>query len=310
MNRKLRENIIDPLWGWFKRLVLPGFDRVPFYDVITFFFRGFKKGALVTRASSIAFNFMLALLPTTFFVFTLIPFIPIQNLQAELILLFESIVPENAYHLIESTIIDVITRKSGVVLIVMFLASAIMSSNGIHALIHAFVVSDHQFETRSWVAQRRVSFSLLLIVVFLIALSGVVLIFGNNLLQVLVERDIIRSAWLKYLVISLKWIIIVAILFLTISSLYYLAPSRKAKFRFFSAGATLATILFIITSLGFSAYVNNFDNYNKLYGSMGTILVILLWLYLNSLSLLIGFELNASIKTANIKQRSILNEED
>lgn len=310
MNRKLKENIIDPLLEWLKKLVLPGFDRVPFYDVISFFFRGFKKGALVTRASSIAFNLMLALLPTTFFVFTLIPFIPIQNLQSELIYLFENIVPENAYHLIESTIIDVITRKSGFVLIVMFLASAVMSSNGIHALIHAFVVSDHQFETRSWVAQRRVSFSLLLIIVFLIAISGIVLIFGNNFIQILVEREIIKSDWVKYLVITLKWLIIIAILFLTISSLYYLAPSRKAKFRFFSAGATLATILFIITSLGFSAYVNNFNNYNKLYGSMGTILVILLWLYLNSISLLIGFELNASIKTANIKQRSILNEED
>ncbi len=310
MNRKVKENIVDPLLSWLKKLVLPGFDRVPFYDVITFFFRGFKKGALVTRASSIAYNLMLALLPTTFFVFTLIPFIPIPNFQNEIINLFENIVPENAYHLFESTIIDVITRKSGFFLITMFLASAVMSSNGIHALIHAFVVSDHQFETRTWVAQRRVSFSLLLIVVFLIALSGVLLIFGRDLLQILVDKEIITSTWLKYLVIGLKWIIIIGILFLAISSLYYLAPSRKAKFRFFSAGATLATILFIITSLGFSAYVNNFDNYNKLYGSMGTILVILLWLYLNSISLLIGFELNASIKTANINQRSILNEED
>ena len=84
----------------------------------------------------------------------------------------------------------------------------------------------------------------------------------------------------------MKWILIIASLFLAISFLYYLAPSRKAKFRFFSAGATLATLLFIATSMGFSAYVNNFDNYNKLYGSMGTILVILLWLYLNSISLL------------------------
>jgi membrane protein len=309
MNKVTRENIIDSFLNWLKKLVLPGFDRVPFYDVITFFFRGFKKGALVTRASSIAFNLMLALLPTTFFIFTLIPFIPIPNFQIELIRLFENIVPGNAYKLFESTIIDVITKKSGVFLGVMFLASAVMSSNGIHALIHAFVVSDHQFETRSWVAQRRVSFSLLMIVVFLIALSGILLIFGSDLLQILVDKEIIRSTWLKYLVHILKWIIIIGILFLAISSLYYLAPSRKAKFRFFSAGATLATILFIITSLGFSAYVNNFDNYNKLYGSMGTILVILLWLYLNSLSLLIGFELNASIKTANINQRSILNDD-
>lgn len=305
---RLTKDILRPFTGWIKKLVLPGFDRVPIYYVISFFLRGFKKGALVTRASSIAFNLMLALLPSSFFLFTLIPFIPIPNFQTELIRLFENIVPENAYILVESTIIDVITTKSGVFLVIMFFASAIMSSNGIHALIHAFVVSDHQFETRSWVAQRRVSFSLLLIVVFLIALSALLLIFGRDLVQILVDRHILRTNWVFYIIMVMKWILIIASLFLAISFLYYLAPSRKAKFRFFSAGATLATILFIATSLGFSAYVNNFDNYNKLYGSMGTILVILLWLYLNSISLLIGFELNASIKTANISKENELAE--
>ena len=307
MNRVIREKLFEPFIAWVKRLVLPGFDRVPIYDVVSFFIGGFKKGSLVTRASSIAFNLMLALLPSTFFLFTLIPFIPIPGFQNELIRLFENIMPENAYMLLESTIIDVITRKSGVFLVIMFFASAVMSSNGIHALIHSFVVSDHQFETRSWVAQRRVSFSLLLIVVFLIAISALMLIFSRGLVDLLVEKEIVKTSWVYYIIMILKWILIIGSLFLAISFLYYLAPSRKARFRFFSAGSTLATILFILTSLGFSAYVNNFDNYNKLYGSMGTILVILLWLYLNSISLLIGFELNASIKTANINQKSILN---
>ncbi len=308
MNDRIRNQILEPLVAWIKRLVLPGFDRIPIYDVITFFFQGFKKGALVTRASSIAFNLMLALVPTTFFIFTLIPFIPINNFQDQLIRLFENIVPENVYSLIKTTIEDVITVKRGVFLAIMFLASAIMSSNGIHALIHAFIVSDHEFETRSWVAQRRVSFVLLMIVVFLIALSALLLIFGTNIVRELVDKHVLRTNWVYYIIMGMKWILIVGSLFLTISSLYYLAPARKAKFRFFSAGATLATILFIATSLGFSAYVNNFDNYNKLYGSMGTILVILLWLYLNSISLLIGFELNASIKTANLNHKSILHD--
>lgn len=291
-----------------KNLVLPGFDRVPIYDVIVFFIRGFKKGALVTRASSIAFNLLIALFPATFFLFTLIPFIPIPNFQSELIRLFENILPENAYIFLESTIIDVITTKSGGFLVIMFFASAIMSTNGIHALIHAFIVSDHQFETRSWVAQRRVSFSLLMIIVFMIALSAVLLIFGRISVQKLVDKSILETNWVYYILMTLKWIVIIALLFMAISFLYYLAPSRKAKFRFMSAGSTLATILFILTSLGFSAYVNNFDNYNKLYGSMGTVLVILLWLYLNSITLLIGFELNASIKTAN--SRHIINHEE
>ncbi len=283
-----------------KNLVLPGFDRVPMYDVIVFFIRGFRKGALVTRASSIAFNLLLSLVPATFLLFTLIPYIPITGIQEEIILLLESIMPERAYTLLEQGIRDAITNRSNVFLIIMFLASAIMSTNGIHALINAFVVSDHKFETRSWIAQRKIAFFLFFIIGLLITVSTILLLFGRSVVEKLVENNIIESGIVYYVLQTTKWIAIIGLLFLAISFLYYLAPSRKAKFRFISAGSSLATLLFIFTSLGFSAYVNNFDQYNRLYGSMGTILVILLWLYLNSITLLIGFELNASIKTANI----------
>ncbi|MBN1388329.1 MAG: YihY/virulence factor BrkB family protein [Bacteroidales bacterium] len=283
-----------------KDLVLPGFDRVPIYDVIVFFVRGFKKGALVTRASSIAFNLLLSLVPATFLLFTLIPYIPVTGFQEEVILLFESIMPERAYSLLEQTIRDAVTNRSNIFLIIMILASAIMSTNGIHALINAFVVSDHKFETRSWIAQRKIAFFLFFIIGLLITVSAILLIFGRSAVEKLVENSIIESGIVFYILQISKWLVIISFLFLAISFLYYLAPSRKAKFRFISAGSSLATLLFIATSLGFSAYVNNFDQYNKLYGSMGTILVILLWLYLNSITLLIGFELNASIKTANI----------
>lgn len=304
MNTLFQSHFPDNVVERFKSMVLPGFDRVPIYDVFLFFLRGFRKGALVTRASSIAFNLLLALLPSSFFLFSLIPFIPIPNFQSELLRLFESIIPEKAFLFLESALLDMITNKRGLFLLVMFLASAIMSSNGIHAIIHAFVVSDHQFETRSWVAQRRVSFSLLIIVVFMIAVAAAILIFGRIAIQKLVDNSLIETNLVYYLFMAAKWIVIIIILFIAISFLYYLAPARKARFRFISAGSTLATMLFILTSLGFSAYVNNFDNYNKLYGSMGTILVILLWLYLNSITILIGFELNASIRSANINNRN------
>jgi membrane protein len=283
-----------------KNLVLPGFDRVPIYDVIVFFVRGFKKGALVTRASSIAFNLLLSLVPAIFILFTLVPYIPVTGFQDEVILLLESIMPERAYSLLEQSIRDAVTNRSHIFLLIMFVASAIMSTNGIHALINAFVVSDHQFETRSWIAQRKIAFFLFFIIGLLITVSVILLIFGRSTVERLVENNIIESELVYYILQVTKWLVIIGFLFLAISFLYYLAPSRKAKFRFISAGSSLATLLFISTSLGFSAYVNNFDQYNKLYGSMGTILVILLWLYLNSITLLIGFELNASIKTANI----------
>ena len=293
---KIGEYILQRL----KNLVLPGFDKVPMYDVIVFFIRGFRKGALVTRASSIAFNLLLSLVPASFLLFTLIPYVPVPGFQEQVISLFESITPERAYTLMEQSIRDAVTIRSNIFLIIMIVASAIMSTNGIHALINAFVVSDHKFETRSWVAQRKISFFLFFMIGLLITLSAILLIFGRSAVEKLVDKDIIESSIVFYLLQITKWLVIIALLFTAISFLYYLAPSRKAKFRFISAGSSLATLLFIATSLGFSAYVNNFDQYNRLYGSMGTILVILLWLYLNSITLLIGFELNASIKSANI----------
>ena len=282
----------------FRKIVLPGFEGATLNNVLTFVAKGFGKGVLVTRASSIAFNLLMALLPASIFLFTLIPFIPIPNFQQELIKLFESIIPSEAYSFLGTTIVDVITRKSGGLLIFMFIATIIFSTNGIHALIHAFVVSAHTFQTRTWVAQRRISVVLLLIVVIMIVTAGFLLIFGKMAITRLVELHIVEKSLVFYLIMTLKWIVIILLMFLAISFLYWLAPAKKYDFRFISPGSILATALFILTSLGFSAYVNNFGQYNKLYGSIGTLIVILVWLYLNSIALLIGFELNVSIKAA------------
>lgn len=281
-----------------KSLVLPGFEGVSISNVITFVIKGFSKGALVTRASSIAFNLLIALLPASIFLITLIPFIPIKNFHQELIRLFESIIPADAYDFLRSTIIDVITRKSGGLLIFMFLATILFSTNGIHALIHAFVVSAHNFRSRTWFDQRKISIILLVIIDTLFITAGFLLIFGKIGLNRLVALHIVEKRMVLYLIMTLKWIVIIMLILLAISFLYWLAPAKKSDFRFISPGSILATILFVLTSLGFSAYVNNWGQYNKLYGSIGTLMVILVWLYLNSIALLIGFELNMSIKAA------------
>ena len=284
--------------GKFSNLVLPGFDGIPISHVIRFVIKGFSKGVLVTRASSIAFNLLMALLPASIFLFTLIPFIPIPNFQQELIELFESILPVNAFTFLETTIIDIVTNKSGGLLIIMFIATIFFSTNGIHAVIHAFVVSAHSFKSRSWIHQRKISIFLLFIILMMIALAGFLVIFGKMGINQFVEYGILERSLVISIFILLKWIIVVLLLFLAISFLYYLAPAKRADFRFISPGSTLATLLFILTSLGFSAYVNNFGHYNKLYGWIGTLMIILIWLYLNSIALLIGFELNVSIKEA------------
>lgn len=288
-----------------KRLVLPGFEGATLNNVFRFVVKGFSKGVLVTRASSIAFNLLMALLPASIFIFTLIPFIPIPNFQQELIRLFESIIPSETYSFLEATIIDVITRKSSGLLLFMFIATIVFSTNGIHALIHSFVVSAHNFRSRNWVDQRKISVVLLVIILMMIATAGFLLIFGKMAITRLVELRIVEKSLVFYLIVTLKWIVIILLMLLAISFLYWLAPAKKSDFRFISPGSILATALFILTSLGFSAYVNNFGPYNKLYGSIGTLIVILVWLYLNSIALLIGFELNMSIKAATAGKQDV-----
>jgi membrane protein len=132
----------------------------------------------------------------------------------------------------------------------------------------------------------------------MIAFAGFLVIFGKTSINRLMDLGILERKMVLYMVLLLKWLVVVGLLFLAISFLYYFAPAKKADFRFISPGSTLATVLFIVTSLGFSAYVNSMGQYNKLYGWIGTLMVILVWLYLNSIALLIGFELNLCIKAA------------
>lgn len=294
-----RETLIKKTKG-IRNAVLPGFDGAPLELVAKLIVKGlFGRGVLVTRASSIAFNMLIALLPATIFLFTLIPFIPIPNFQTELVHLFENFLPVTAYTFMETTIVDVITNRSGTLLVVMFFATIIFSTNGIHALMHAFNVSVHDFQSRSWIQQRKIAVIILIFILILFSAAGLLIILSRSVVDRLVELDVLEMNLVFYLVMIFKWILIVAMLFFAISTLFYLVPAHKKDFRFISPGSIVATALFIITSLGFSAYVNDFGQYNKLYGSIGTLIVILIWLYLNSIALLVGFELNVSIKAAN-----------
>ena len=293
---------VQNLKNWFIHFSLPGFRGVSVYYTISFFIRGFQKGSLVTRASAIAFNFLIALLPSLIFLFTLIPFIPIPNFQSELMQFFENILPDNAFILLENTLLGVITKKSAGLLFFMFLATILFSTNGIHALINAFNVSSHKFTTRTWLSQRVASLLLVFFIFLMLSLATLIILLGKLFLTKLVEYGIIEINFTFYLISVVKWILFLSLIFFAISALYYEVPAGKKVWNFFSPGSIVATLLFVLSSFGFSFYVNHFGQYNKLYGSIGTLMVILLWLYINSISLLIGFELNASIKTANMRK--------
>jgi len=281
-----------------KRITFPGFDGMPIYDVMVFFWRSIVDGALSTRASAIAYSFFIALFPAIIFLFTLIPYIPIKNFQPQLFLLIKDMVPEGAFTAIEGTVQDILTRQRGDLLSLGFLMAMIFSTNGFASMMTAFDASLHSFERRTWINQRVIALLLVGIVSGLITLAIAIITFGQHIIDYLVYNDYLKDHFTVNLLTVGKWLVIILIFFVANSFLYYLAPAKKTKWRFISAGGTLATVLSIITFVGFSYYINNFGQYNKLYGSIGTLLVIMLLMYILSMILLIGFELNASINEA------------
>ena len=283
---------------WAKGVSLPGFYGTPFYDVVVFFFRGIMRGSLTTRASAIAFSFFLAIFPSIIFLFTLIPYIPVDNFQEQFFAMLKALIPGNAFAALESTLLEVIMLKSGGLLSFGFLDALFFSTNGVNALIGAFNATYHSIDIRGLWSQYFVSIFLTILLTFLISFATALVIFGQVGLSYLDAHNIIKDGLAIWLLIIGKWIVVLVLFFISIATLYYFAPAKRTKFRFFSPGATLATILIIVTSIGFSAYVNNFGQYNKLYGSIGSFMALMIWLYFNAIALLIGFELNASISSA------------
>ncbi|MDP2334998.1 MAG: YihY/virulence factor BrkB family protein [Bacteroidota bacterium] len=304
MPGKLAKKLIF-VWGRIlvkaKKVTFPGFDGMALYDVMVFFWRSIIDGALSTRASAIAFSFFVALFPAIIFLFTLIPYIPIDNFQNELFLLIKDMVPENAFMAIEETVKDILTRQRGDLLSLGFFMALIFSTSGFASMMSAFDASLHSFERRTWIGQRLIALLLLVILSVLVTVAIALITSGQFAINYLATNGYLKDHFTFYMLSIGKWVVILFLLFMAISSLFYLAPAKKTKWRFISPGGTLSTVLTVATFIGFSYYINRFGQYNKLYGSIGTLLVIMLLMYLLSLILLVGFELNASINEA-VKQ--------
>jgi membrane protein len=281
-----------------KRITLPGLDGMAIYDVMVFFWRSIVDGALSTRASAIAFSFFVALFPAIIFLFTLIPYIPIDNFQNELFLLIESMVPDTTFMAIKETVLDIIFLQRVDLLSLGFFMALIFSTNGFASMMTAFDASLHSFERRTWLGQRVIALLLLAIMSILLTVAIALITYGQHFINYMVANGYLRDHFTIILLSVVKWIVILFLFFMANSFLFYLAPAKKTKWRFISAGGTLSTVLSVMTFLGFTYYINRFGQYNKLYGSIGTLLVILLLMYLMSMILLIGFELNASINEA------------
>ena len=290
-------NIIKKIEPW-------GFSGLSIYDVAVFFWKGLMEGAITTRASSLAFNFFLAFFPSIIVFFTLIPYIPIQGFQETLIELLSVVLPPSTNEMTFSTLDDIINHPRGGLLSIGFVLALYFSTNGISSLIEAFNSSYHIRETRPLIQQRLLSLglTLLLSLMLIIAISSI--IFGKMAVDYLTEYKLI-SDYAGKLILYGKWFTMLVMLFFGISILFHLGPAIKSKWRLFIPGSIFATIFIITTSIGFNYYINHFSQYNKIYGSIGTLMIILIWMYFNSIILLTGFELNASISNAKEKKQDL-----
>lgn len=290
-----------------KELVLPGFDGIPIYNVLEFFFKGIVNGNLTTRASAISFNMFLALFPALIFLFTLIPFIPIENFQEVLLGLLHDVLPHKAWEAVDSTVTDIVTRPRGGLLSVGFVLALFFATSGIDSMISAFNSTYHTIESRGILMQRWVAIVLVVLLALLLIIAIATITIGTAFLTYLDGHDIIIiDNFIIDLIRWVRWIVLIALTYFGISFVYYLGPAKKTPFKFFSAGSSLATLFMMLINVGFNFYANNLAQYNALYGSIGTLLLVLLWIYFNAIIVLIGFELNASILNARNNIKGIL----
>ena len=300
----LSRRITNKVLAWAKRKSFPGFFGVPIYDVVIFMYNELKSNTLGGRANAIAFSFFLSLFPSIIVLLTLLPLLSQTLLQylpggenffEVLYREIKFIMPGNAGDMVFETIEDLTTRPRngllsfGTILVIFF------SSNGMMAMMSGFEKSYLKtFKKRSPIRRRVIAIGLTFILGLLVVASVILIILGNTIINWLSEY--IHLDWFgKVAFSSLRYLVIFALFYLGISFLFRFGAAVRKRFSYFSPGTTLATLLSLLTSQIFSYYVENFATYNKLYGSIGTIIVVMLWIQINVLILLAGFELNASI---------------
>lgn len=279
-------------------LVLPGFQGVPVFDVVRFFINGLVKNSLNQRVAALAFHFVLAIFPLLLFFCTLLPYIPIDSLYIQVSVFMKEFLPEAVSQKVTETINGIFLQKHGGLMSIGFLSSIYVASNGINAMIISFNSSKYNSERRKWLKRRAISVAMVFAIGFVVICSFSLIVGSKSFFNFLLSNGIIEEGFMLFLLKTAKWILLISLVYMMFVVIYYYSPKDKSNFKFFSAGATLATILFILSISGFNFYITHFSHYNALYGSIGALIISLLWVYMVSYILIIGFELNASIAYA------------
>ncbi|TAE30647.1 MAG: YihY/virulence factor BrkB family protein [Cytophagales bacterium] len=250
---------------------------------------------LSERASAVAFNLFLAVFPAIIFLFTLIPFIPIPDLQPQIMGLLQQAIPAGTFESVDNTIRDIISRERGGVLSFGFLATIYAATNGMVALMNAFRVSHQTPDRRGFFKIRLIALGLTATLGVAIILAIVVLLVGGIVTDYLLQFGVFDNPVFAYLLTVVRYLLVFGVFMGVISVIYKYGPDVNMKWTFVTPGSIAASILIVLTTLIFSFYLSNFGSYNKVYGSIGTLIALMVWINLIALLVVLGFEMNVSL---------------
>ncbi len=277
-----------------KRIKLPGLGEFSLYHLVEIYGTGILKGSFSPRASSIAYSFFLALFPFLLFLLNLIPYIPVEGFQTRFLIFIEALLPAQTTQFFYPIIADIAVNPRAGLLSFVFFLSIFLSANGVNAIFSAFEYSFHVTINRTFFRQYAVALVVSIFLALLLLTSVGVILYGEYIISDLQSRAYIRNDvfWVSFF----QFVVFLVMIYVVIATLYYFGTKEGRQSRFFSIGALVTTVLFLLTTYFFGVYINNFSNYNELYGSIGALLILMLYIWINSNLLLLGFELNISIK--------------
>lgn len=277
-----------------KKIKLPGLGEFSLYNLLDIYGTGIVKGSFSPRASSIAYSFFLALFPFLLLLLNLIPYIPIDGFQTRFLIFIEALLPAQTTQFFYPIIADIAVNPRAGLLSFVFFLSIFLSTNGVNAIFSAFEYSFHVTINRTFFKQYFVALVVSIFLALLLLTMVGVILYGEYIIRDLQSRAYIENDlfWISFF----QFLVFTIMIYVVISTLYYFGTKEGKSSRFFSIGALVTTVLFILTTYFFGVYINNFSNYNELYGSIGALLILMLYIWINANLLLLGFEFNISIK--------------
>ncbi|MFY0673038.1 MAG: YihY/virulence factor BrkB family protein [Bacteroidia bacterium] len=273
------------------RIPFPGNKDKNMAQVLGFFMIKLPDEAITTKASAIAFNFFIALFPAMIVLFSLIPFVPIDGLQEEILTFFKGAIPTNAFELINETLQDLITTKRGGLLSLTTIITIYFASNGFGALLAALDPSGSFWE------QKLKSFGLMFLATFLVIIAVAISILSEVAYVYFADRVAQLSVIENFALKAIKWFILIFLTYFSVAIVFHTGTPKARRLTFFSPGASLSTVSIMLISYGYGYYVDNFAQYNKFYGSLGALIVTMLWMYLCALVVMIWYVYNKSHRT-------------